>query len=101
MMPPIYLLFLLLIYSYPAASSGQSTDIDGDSFTQHLLNRNRNASSRIYSNGNVNLGNLDVVDGSGRNLIGGGGGIGGGAGGSSGINEPKLTGPNVCTKQEP
>ena len=42
-----------------------------------------NGFGSVFSNSNVNLGNLANLEGSGHDL------------------GPKLTGPNVCTKQEP
>ena len=51
-------------------------------------------SAAVLTNSNVNLGNLDSLQGDGGGSDGGGFASGDGRG-------PKLVGPNVCTKQEP
>ncbi len=77
-------LLLIFLLCLPLIAIAQQFDSDSAS----------DAAVTVYSNNNVNLGNLDNLDDGG----GGGGNDGGGGGGGG---ESKLQGPNVCTKQEP
>ncbi len=71
-----YKVIVLLVASVSAAAMGQETG--------HRVGMRDNAGDySVYSNNNVNLGNLDSI---GNSVEDGG---------------TKLQGPNVCTKQEP
>ncbi len=84
---------LLLLLLASRAASAQETGLRVASIGEDDRGRDhdpygspidRSDGVSVYSNNNVNLGNF-----------------GSGLGGSSSSDDPKLMGPNVCTKQEP
>ena len=77
---------VLLALGTSLASGQQILDLN-NSLVGSSATANNGEGRTIYSNNNVNLGNLDAVKAA--------------AGGPRRDDEPKLTGPNVCTKQEP